>query len=141
MPGDQQMKGTEMFRIPKRRRDRVIANLLNTFCSWEGVGSRYVGQFQRNLESLTAELSSQTGLWLKVRFNNLRGCAEIFSPCDRTIAWVNVDGEVCLPCTAHVQVPLLPSPDIQDLFRKHLRTPQWGKGPHSGVKVQFRTLL
>ena len=130
-----------MLGLLERRRDRVAAHLLNTFCSWEGSGSKYVAGFQKNLDGLAIALSGKTDLWLKARYNNLLSCAEIFSPCDRTIAFVAVTGEMCLPLTAHVYVPTLPTSEIQELFQKHLRFPQYGEGPLSGVDVCFKPFV
>ncbi|MES2994872.1 MAG: hypothetical protein V4681_02495 [Patescibacteria group bacterium] len=126
-----------MFRTLERPRDRFVAHLLNMTCSWAGSGDKYVAHFQKNLEALAGDLSQATGLWLRVRYNNLLSCAEIFSPCDRTVALVAVHGEMCLPTTAHVISPLVPSEEFRELFQKHLRIPTEGEAPRLGMDVRF----
>jgi hypothetical protein len=140
-PQTSNRKDTEMFIRPKRARDRVFAHLLNTFCSWDGCRGAYIDQFQKNLEQLSIELSQATGRWLKVRYNNLLGCAEIFSPCDRVIAWIAVHGSMCLPDTVYVTTPVLPDSEVRKLIGKYLIFPFEGTSPKLGVEIRFRTFV
>ena len=121
----------------KRISRSVGLRMLNVVDSWEGGGGKYVSQFQKNLDALACDLSQVTGRWMLARYNNLTGCAEIFCPCDRTVAWVIVHGEMCLPITVHVSLPFLPAQHIQALFEKHLHQPLTGSGPTSGMEIRF----
>ena len=125
-----------MFKQDGWRR-KIFAHLLNTIASWQGSGGKYVAQFQGNLDALAKDLSVATGRWIKARYNNEHGCAEIFCPCDRTIAWVTVHGEMCLASTVHISLPFLPSQNLQELFRQHLQRPRWGDAPKAGMEICF----
>ncbi len=118
-------------------RKKIIAPFLDATASWDKSGLMYVSQFRENLDELAADLSTKTGNWVSSRYVPERRCAELFSPCDRTLAWVTVHGAVCIPYAVHVSLPFLPPTDVQQLIREHLLRPRFGYTPKEDMQIQF----
>ncbi len=118
-------------------RQKIIAPFLEATVSWDKSGLTYISQFRENLDELAADLSARTGTWVRARYVPERGCAELFSPCDRTLAWVTVHGDVGIPYAVHISLPLLPSADAQELFHEHLVRPRSGYTPKKDMHIQF----
>lgn len=119
-------------------RSTISGLLFGTTLSWEWTGSKYVGQFRKNLDALANEITELTGHWTMARYDRERGEAELFQPCERTVAWIAVNGECCLATTILVDLPQPIEKQVQELFLKHLRHPLEGPGPSSGMTICFR---
>ena len=71
---------------------------------WGGSGDTYVSLFKDKLDSAAEALSGQE-VFVRTRFNQERGCAELYDQNGVVLAQVRVNGSECSPMTAIITPP------------------------------------